>query len=66
MMDQLIYAEAHNESVLIIGHIPPGDVFALSDWSEVYRLLMNRFAHIIKGQFYGHTHYDEFKVVKGY
>lgn len=31
-------------------------------WSENYYRIISRFSNIIKGQFYGHTHSDEFEV----
>lgn len=66
-MEQILdYWETHNEVAYIIGHIPPGDVFTLSNWSTRFRALVNRYTNIIRGQFYGHTHYDEFKNIKSY
>ena len=31
-------------------------------WSHEYNRLVRRFRHVIVGQFYGHTHFDEFEV----
>lgn len=31
-------------------------------WSRNYNRIINRFQHIIKGQFFGHTHFDEFEI----
>lgn len=64
--ETLAMCEKNNEVAYIIGHIPPGDVFALSKWSTRFRALVNRYTNIIRGQFYGHTHYDEFKNVKSF
>jgi sphingomyelin phosphodiesterase len=58
--------EHNNEVAYILGHIPPGDIFTLGEWSTRYRALVNRFTNIIRGQFFGHTHYDEFKNVKSF
>lgn len=66
MEEVLELAEHNNEIVYIIGHIPPGDVFTLGKYMVRYRALINRFTNIIRGQYYGHTHYDEFKNVKSY
>lgn len=41
-------------------------MFVLGEWSVRFRALVNRYTNIIRGQFYGHTHYDEFKNVKSY
>lgn len=59
----LYSAEQAGERVYIIGHIPPGDHFCQSTWATVYRALVNRFRNTIKGQFFGHTHKDQFEVV---
>lgn len=64
--ETLEYCEHNNEVAYLIGHIPPGDIFTLSEWSTRFRALVNRFTNIIRGQFYGHTHYDEFKNVKSF
>ncbi len=59
-------AEKNGEYVFIIGHIPPGDSTYLSQCSMRYNVLVDRFQNIIRGQFYGHTHYDEFRIVTEY
>lgn len=63
LRDQLYLAEQNNEPVIILGHIPHGDKYIDSYWSRHYRTLVNRFQNIIRGQFFGHTHQDEFFVV---
>lgn len=60
----LYAAEQAGEAVFIIGHIPPGDHFCASTWATVYRALVNRFRNTIRGQFFGHTHKDQFEVVE--
>lgn len=35
-----------------------------SCWAKHYRVLANRFQGIIRGQYFGHTHNDEFFIVK--
>ena len=62
LRQELYQAEANNELVLIIGHIPMGDHFCSSTWSTIYRAIINRFRNIIRGQFFGHTHLDMFQV----
>lgn len=59
-------AEQDNEYVFIMGHIPPGDATYLSECSRRYNALVDRFSNIIRGQFYGHSHYDEFRVITEY
>ncbi|CAG9315260.1 unnamed protein product [Blepharisma stoltei] len=60
---ELYQAEANNEPVIILGHIPHGDKYIDSTWSRHFRTLVNRFQNTIRGQFFGHTHQDEFFVV---
>ncbi|XP_051973403.1 sphingomyelin phosphodiesterase-like [Xyrauchen texanus] len=53
-------AENKGEKVHIIGHIPPG--LCLSSWSWNYYHIVNRYESTITGQFFGHTHVDEFQM----
>lgn len=64
--ETLELCEHNGEVAYLIGHIPPGDIFTLSQWSKRFQALVNRFTNVIRGQFYGHTHYDEFKNVKSF
>jgi sphingomyelin phosphodiesterase len=59
-------AELNGEYVFIMGHIPPGDSNYLSQCSRRYNALIDRFSYLIRGQFFGHTHYDEFRLVHEY
>jgi len=59
-------AEKDSEVAYIIGHIPPGDSTYTSECSKRYNALIDRFSDIVRGQFYGHTHYDEFRTVHEY
>lgn len=42
--------------------MPPGSNDCIQLWSRNYNAIVNRFAHLIKGQFFGHTHNDEFEI----
>ncbi|XP_075054548.1 sphingomyelin phosphodiesterase [Mixophyes fleayi] len=53
-------AEDNDEKVHIIGHIPPGR--CLKSWSWNYYRIVNRYESTIVGQFFGHTHLDEFEI----
>ncbi|KAL0994951.1 hypothetical protein UPYG_G00129820 [Umbra pygmaea] len=53
-------SEDQGEKVHIIGHIPPG--LCLSSWSWNYYHIINRYESTITGQFFGHTHLDEFQM----
>ncbi|XP_068844634.1 sphingomyelin phosphodiesterase isoform X2 [Capricornis sumatraensis] len=46
--------------VHIIGHIPPGH--CLKSWSWNYYRIVERYENTLAGQFFGHTHVDEFEV----
>ena len=59
---QLHKAELNKEKVFIIGHIAPGLHSCLGRWSHEYNRLVKRFRYTISGQFFGHTHLDEFEV----
>ncbi|XP_030648451.1 sphingomyelin phosphodiesterase [Chanos chanos] len=53
-------SENKGEKVHIIGHIPPS--LCLSSWSWNYYHIVNRYEGTITGQFFGHTHVDEFQM----
>lgn len=53
-------SEDKGEKVHIIGHIPPG--LCLGSWSWNYYHIVNRYESTIAGQFFGHTHTDEFQI----
>ncbi|KAG7517087.1 hypothetical protein JOB18_049001 [Solea senegalensis] len=53
-------SEDKGEKVHIIGHIPPG--LCLGSWSWNYYHIINRYESTITGQFFGHTHLDEFQM----
>lgn len=56
-------AEKNGEIVYLIGHIPVGDSSFLSECSRRYQVLLDRYSHIIRGHFSGHTHFDEVKIM---
>ncbi|KAK2828672.1 hypothetical protein Q5P01_019706 [Channa striata] len=53
-------SENKGEKVHIIGHIPPG--LCLGSWNWNYYQIVNRYESTIAGQFFGHTHRDEFQM----
>ncbi|KAF7318988.1 Sphingomyelin phosphodiesterase [Mycena chlorophos] len=59
---ELQSAEVAGNRVWIIGHMPPGCEDALSDQSNYYDQIIQRYHGIIAGQFFGHTHYDQFEI----
>ena len=58
----LYEAEANNESVYIVSHLPPCCGFVNVDFGHRYGGLVERYENIIKGQFHGHTHWDQFTI----
>lgn len=60
--DTLLSAEMDGENVHILGHIPPNTASCIFAWNREYDKIVRRFAHIISGQFFGHTHRDELNV----
>ncbi|XP_043271532.1 sphingomyelin phosphodiesterase-like [Venturia canescens] len=62
LADTLLEAETNGEYVHILAHVPSGNRACYASWSRAYRKIVDRFAHIIKAQFNGHTHFDEFNV----
>lgn len=59
---ELYKAEENKERVYILSHISPGS--CLDSWAKLYTALIDRFSHIIKGQFAGHTHGDYYTVFR--
>jgi sphingomyelin phosphodiesterase len=57
---ELQKAESNGEYVHILAHIPPGDGECLQGWARNYYRIVQRFSETIRGQFFGHTHWDSF------
>lgn len=60
--DTLLEAEENEEKVHILLHLPNGGGDSYQFWSREYSRIIDRFHHIITGQFCGHTHNNEFQV----
>lgn len=60
MINWLQYAEDHGEKVHILGHIPPRQCMGSFSWN--FDRIVNRYESTIAGQFYGHTHNDQFVI----
>lgn len=58
----LLAAEAANERVHILKHLPSGGGSCFIFWSREYRRIIDRFHNIIGAQFNGHSHRDEFEI----
>ncbi|KAK7044498.1 Metallo-dependent phosphatase-like protein [Favolaschia claudopus] len=60
--NELQAAEDAGQRAWIIGHMPPGSQDAFSDQSNYYDQIIQRYHKTVAGQFFGHTHYDEFEI----
>lgn len=47
----------------IVGHVPPGHEECLKTWSREFYKIIARYRSVVTGQFYGHTHYDWFRIL---
>lgn len=65
LADTLLQAEKDGEYVHILAHVPPGHQDCQTTWRREYIKVLNRFAHVIRAQFNGHTHNDEVKLIYG-
>ena len=61
---QLRDMEQNGEVAIIFGHIPPGESDCTSTISARMRALFDRFQHVIRLNLFGHTHIEEFSVVR--
>lgn len=64
--NELIKAEKANEKVMIMGHIPNNDEDCLNDYSIRFKALAERYQHVIRGFYYGHTHMEEMGINHGF
>ncbi|PPQ64040.1 hypothetical protein CVT24_008853 [Panaeolus cyanescens] len=59
---ELQAAEDAQQRVWIIAHMPPSNGDAMKDQPNYFDQIVQRYKNTIAGQFYGHTHIDEFVV----
>ncbi|KAJ7622053.1 sphingomyelin phosphodiesterase [Roridomyces roridus] len=62
MVKALQAAEDAGDPVWIIGHIPLGKEDTLPDQSNYYDQILQRYKNTITGQFFGHSHKDQFEI----
>lgn len=64
LYNTLLQAETQKEKVLLLGHIPTGDTLpaAYRDYARKFVTLVTRFKDTLVGQFFGHTHNDQFEL----
>lgn len=59
---ELQKALANDQYVYIAGHIVPDAEECATHWVQTYNDIIEKYADIIKGQFFGHTHMDELRL----
>uniref|UniRef100_A0A6P7FLT4 Sphingomyelin phosphodiesterase 1-like n=1 Tax=Diabrotica virgifera virgifera TaxID=50390 RepID=A0A6P7FLT4_DIAVI len=62
LIQELEESEQKGQFVHILGHVSVGNQECIEPWEKSYNEIVRRYAHIIKGQFVGHTHTDELKI----
>jgi sphingomyelin phosphodiesterase len=62
LQKQLELTKSQNQTVHIVGHVPPGHEDCFKTWSREFYKIVAKYRSVIRGQFYGHTHYDEFRI----
>ncbi|GJQ73032.1 hypothetical protein Trydic_g1666 [Trypoxylus dichotomus] len=62
LVDTLAEAEKNGEVVHLLAHVPPGSLECWHPWDNEFVRIVNRFSHVIKAQFNGHTHTDEIRI----
>jgi hypothetical protein len=64
--EKLYQMEANGEIAILIGHHPPASESALFEWGSRFRILMDRFQHIVRLSFFGHVHTEEHNAIKSW
>ncbi|XP_043796526.1 sphingomyelin phosphodiesterase 1-like [Apis laboriosa] len=62
LLNILSEAEKNNEFVHILSHIPFNSNNCFKTWKREYLRIIDRFSHLIKAEFNGHTHNDEIAI----
>ncbi|ODM95237.1 Sphingomyelin phosphodiesterase [Orchesella cincta] len=63
LQNELYITAKGGKTAHIIGHVPPGHEDCSKAWSREFYKIVARYKTIVTGQFYGHTHYDEFRIL---
>lgn len=63
LVEELLEAELNQDRVHIVSHVPPDNRECTQAWLFNFINIVDRFRDTIAGQFYGHTHRDEFRVM---
>ncbi|XP_031848043.1 sphingomyelin phosphodiesterase 1 [Nomia melanderi] len=62
LTNTLLTAEKNQEFVHILSHVPVNSNSCLKTWKREYLKIINRFSHLIRAEFNGHTHNDEMTI----
>lgn len=62
LIETLQNAENTGEAVLLLGHIPPGELDTIEFCSKFFYQIVTRYSDTIRAQFYGHTHWDHMRL----
>ncbi|KAG6827566.1 hypothetical protein H0H92_011289 [Tricholoma furcatifolium] len=62
LVQELQAAEDAGQRAWIIGHMAPGRQDVLSDQSNYFDQVVQRYKNTIAAQFYGHSHQDQFEI----
>ncbi len=63
LVQELLKAEQAGDRVHLVGHIAPDRKGCTQAWIFNFINIVERFKDTIVGQFYGHSHADEFRVI---
>ena len=63
LANELEGAQLSSQSVHIVGHIPPDNTQCIPQWVHNYLRIVEKYNQTIKGQFFGHTHFDELRIL---
>lgn len=63
LQNELYITQKDGKTAHIIGHVPPGHEDCSKTWSREFYKIISRYQNTVTGQFYGHTHYDEFRIL---
>ncbi len=64
--DELQKTEELVETVIIIAQIPSQDSDCLHSWSVRMKALVERYEHVVRLQFYGHSHDERWHMNRGF
>jgi len=64
IQNELNQAELNGQMVYIFGHIPTSSGDCLDVWAAHMNTLVDRYSHIIAGQFYGHAHSEHWHLAR--